>query len=161
MSEPLLADLSSHRIEGIAIMGDTPFSVPLISYVGQFKQGTLHQGGAKNGLEVDFDVIVSLYPREKYVFQGHAKLEVVMYDATGSVPDRLLDTVTDFIADELEAGSRVLVHCQAGLNRSSLVIAHYLMRHEGLSAEEAITLVRKRSEACLCNPDFEAWLRGR
>lgn len=161
MSEPLLADLTSHRIEGIAIMGNTPFSVPLISYVGSFKQGTLHQGGCKHGLAVDFDVIISLYPWENYVANSaHTVIEVQMFDQLGLIPDATLDHLADEIAWQLERGQRVLVHCQAGLNRSSLLIAHYLMKHEGLTADEAITLVRKRSEACLCNPDFEAWLRG-
>lgn len=34
-----------------------------------------------------------------------------------------------------------------------------LMSHQGATADEAIAIVRKRSEACLCNPDFERWLR--
>jgi hypothetical protein len=54
-----------------------------------------------------------------------------------------------------------LVHCQAGLNRSSLVVARVLML-EGATADEAIGLLReKRSPACLCNPAFEEWLRAR
>ena len=68
----------------------------------------------------------------------------------------------DAIAAWVNAGRRsapTLVHCQAGLNRSSLVAARALML-EGRSADEAITLIREqRSPACLCNPAFERWLR--
>jgi len=155
-----LADLTSHRIEGIAVMGNTPFSVPLISHVGLFNMGQLSQGGCKDGLTVDFDVIISLYPWERYDFNGHTRIEVQMFDSLGQIPEVWLDNLADQIDFHLKGGERVLVHCQAGLNRSSLLIAHYLMRHQGLKAEEAINLVRgRRSPACLCNPDFEAWLR--
>jgi len=52
-----------------------------------------------------------------------------------------------------------LVHCQAGLNRSSLVAARALVLG-GMTADDAIALIReKRSPACLCNPAFERWLR--
>lgn len=52
----------------------------------------------------------------------------------------------------------VLVHCQAGLNRSSLVTARALML-DGMTAEAAIGLIReKRSPAALCNTAFEAHL---
>ena len=54
----------------------------------------------------------------------------------------------------------VLVQCQAGLNRSSLVTATALMLG-GMTADAAIALLReKRSPACLCNPAFEEWLRA-
>ena len=53
----------------------------------------------------------------------------------------------------------MLVHCQAGLNRSSLVAARALML-DGMSADDAIRIVReKRSPACLCNKAFEDYLR--
>jgi hypothetical protein len=52
----------------------------------------------------------------------------------------------------------VLVHCQAGLNRSSLVAARALML-DGRTAGDAIRTVReKRSPACLCNRAFEDYL---
>ena len=53
----------------------------------------------------------------------------------------------------------VLVHCQAGLNRSGLVTALALMR-AGRSSKDAIDLLReKRCDAVLCNPAFHMWLR--
>jgi protein-tyrosine phosphatase len=57
-----------------------------------------------------------------------------------------------------QAGDRVLVRCQAGLNRSGLVTALILMR-TGLDAESAIRLIRKnRADIALFNEDYVKWL---
>jgi atypical dual specificity phosphatase len=42
----------------------------------------------------------------------------------------------------LGAGQRVAVHCRNGRGRSGTVLACYLMRHRGFSADEAIARVR-------------------
>jgi protein-tyrosine phosphatase len=55
----------------------------------------------------------------------------------------------------------VLIRCQAGMNRSSLITAMVLMK-EGLSSDEAIDLIRKqRSEYCLSNQHFVEYLKNR
>lgn len=76
---------------------------------------------------------------------------------------------TDFDLDELryivesayrdwKNGKRVLIRCQAGLNRSSLITALVLIK-DGYTALEAIELIRtKRSEHALFNPAFARWL---
>ena len=57
-----------------------------------------------------------------------------------------------------QSGARVLVRCQAGVNRSGLVMAMTLMRH-GLSATDAIGLIReRRGPAALSNRHFVRWL---
>jgi hypothetical protein len=59
---------------------------------------------------------------------------------------------------EWSSGRRVLVRCQAGLNRSGLVTALVLM-HAGYSAEEAIELIReRRSPYALFNERFAEYL---
>jgi protein-tyrosine phosphatase len=58
------------------------------------------------------------------------------------------------------AGDRVLVRCQAGLNRSGLVTALILMS-TGLDAETAIEQIRKnRAELALFNHDYVNWLKA-
>jgi protein-tyrosine phosphatase len=53
---------------------------------------------------------------------------------------------------------KVLCHCQAGLNRSSLISGLALIL-DGYEPEEAIRLLRtSRSPAVLCNGSFERWL---
>ena len=59
---------------------------------------------------------------------------------------------------EWKRGQRVLIRCQAGMNRSGLIMALVLIR-EGYTAQEAIDLIRtKRSKHALFNGRFEKWL---
>ena len=53
-------------------------------------------------------------------------------------------------------GATVYVHCQAGMNRSALVVARILMVR-GMNAREAIDLVRERRRGSL-GDEYEAWL---
>lgn len=72
--------------------------------------------------------------------------------------NRQVDELAELVNKHRKDGKNVLVHCQAGLNRSSLVACRALMI-DGMTAEEAIKTVReKRSPACLCNKSFEKHL---
>lgn len=80
-----------------------------------------------------------------------------LYDDAGGVDGTTIDTIAKLV-NECRREGKTLVHCQAGLNRSALVTARALML-DGMSADDAITLLRKRSPMVLCNLTFEAWLR--
>ena len=61
--------------------------------------------------------------------------------------------------EDWKQGQRVLIRCQAGMNRSRLIMALVLIR-EGYTADEAINLIRtKRSKHALFNGRFEKWLK--
>ena len=63
------------------------------------------------------------------------------------------------VADWVQTGHRVLVRCQAGYNRSGLVVAFALMEL-GYSTQEAIDLIReKRSPFALHRQVFLDYLR--
>jgi len=62
------------------------------------------------------------------------------------------------VAERVEAGKRVLVHCWAGLNRSGVVSARALM-FMGMPVTEAIARVRAaRGAWALSNAAFVEWL---
>jgi hypothetical protein len=71
-------------------------------------------------------------------------------------PPAILEAVACFIEVCLETGSTVYVHCQAGMNRSALVVARILMKR-GASAREAIDLVRERRQGSLSD-EYADWL---
>lgn len=111
--------------------------------------------------EPRFDAILNLYQWGEYVVpEGVEQLTVEMYDSLDAISDQV-DELADTVIRWLNDGKRVLVHCQAGLNRSSLVVARVLMKKYDMSADEAIKLIREqRSPICLCNETFEAYLRS-
>lgn len=157
-----VADWQTHHIEGYAIAAreagkDGHFSAPLISHI----EDNLYVGGCINGvvLDDDWQTVVSLYKWERYrIGPNTERVEVTMYDA-GEVPDvGQLHGLADVVSAALDRGGKVLVHCQAGLNRSNLVTALALIKR-GRAPAEAIALLReKRSPVVLCNQAFEAWL---
>lgn len=145
---------------GIAYHGNTPFDVPFISEI----LPGFWQGGCETGLVLPdhIDHLVSLYPWEQYKVRHELQSEMYVraYDSTSEGPDmeRVIQ-IAEWVNHCRQSGT-VLVHCQAGLNRSGFVAAVALMI-EGMSADEAIALLRdKRSPAVLCNPAFEDSLRS-
>lgn len=150
-------DPTERRMSGYTRIGNAYFDVPFISEVDE----NLWQGGCQNGLNLPKFVehLVSLYPWEHYTVRHElkSKLEVVMYDSEEQAFDQV-DAIAHWV-NVCRKDGVTLVHCQAGLNRSSLVGARALMLG-GLSADVAIAQVRdKRSSVCLINPSFEKWLR--
>lgn len=154
-----MADLTSHRIEGITIQGDVPFDCPLVTQV----EGNLWQGGCPAPrVPAYFGYVLNLYPWVTYAFApGTVIRPVKLLDSIHQALDvEQLTDLADWVNEAREKGP-TLVHCQAGLNRSALVTGFALVR-AGMEPDAAIALLReKRSPAVLCNPAFEAWLRDR
>ena len=111
----------------------------------------------KNGLP--FDAIVTMYEFARPAFGGVQEFRYAVPDAemANISLDRLRDAV-EFAHARWKAGDRVLIRCQAGLNRSGLVTALVLIK-EGHDPKAAIDLLRtKRDRDALCNEDFAEWL---
>lgn len=107
----------------------------------------------------DFDTVVTLFASARPVdwFVRELRYGFWDHDMMDFDPSDLFDLVKLAHAD-WKRGKRVLVRCQAGWNRSGLVMALILIR-EGHKPEHAIQLIReRRSRWALCNRDFERWL---
>lgn len=149
-------DPLTQRMQGHTAHGDLPFDVPYMSKITD----NLWQGGCENGLVLpDFiDHLVSLYPWEAYVVKHKlaSNLTWRMHDDVKQGFDQV-DDIARWV-NACRKSNPVLVHCQAGLNRSALVVARALML-EGMDARNAIELIQtKRSPAYLCNKSFRRWL---
>lgn len=155
-------DFTQHRIVGNVThaysRGLPPrLDVPLISHV----EDGLWQGGCLNGVRLPdgFDHVLSLYPWERYVLgPDTTRTEVRMLDSLEQSTE-LVEDVATAAYTRLLAGQTVLVHCQAGLNRSGLVAARILTLL-GYSGDEAIEKLRGRSPLVLCNETFENYIRS-
>ena len=65
-------------------------------------------------------------------------------------------SVIDVIDDHLNKNNPVFIHCLAGRQRSSSVIAAYLINRKGYSLEEAIKYIKdKKKEAFFPKLNFE------
>jgi hypothetical protein len=106
-----------------------------------------------------FDAVVTLYARAQPVGWGVVEHRFGFPDSMLAPQDKgRIIQAARWTHEHWRAGDRVLVRCQAGLNRSGLVLALALMI-EGYSAQEAMTLLRlRRSEHVLCNRQFERWV---
>lgn len=154
----LITDPLKKRMVGRTLHGGVDFDVPYMTQIAD----NLWQGGCEQGLVLPSHInyLVSLYPWERYQINHkmRAELYVRMYDD----PAQSLEQIDDIALQvhKWRQKGQVLVHCQAGLNRSSVVVVRALM-FAGMGVDEAINLVReKRSPACLCNAGFENWLRS-
>ena len=151
-------DPTRHRMSGVTAHGLIPFSVPFMTEIAP----NLWQGGCQDGLVLPFRIkhLLSLYKWESYTVPHRLRTQhtVTMYDSLDQATHEI-DRWARWTNARRRTGA-VLVHCQAGLNRSSLVVCRALML-DGMTADEAIKTVRdKRSPACLCNPSFEEYLRS-
>jgi protein-tyrosine phosphatase len=105
----------------------------------------------------EFDAVVTMYAWARPVDWGVEELRWGIPDAEGDGLD--LEGVRETVIwahRRWKAGKKVLVRCQAGLNRSSLIASLVLVR-EGVEPAEAINKIRRtRSRKALFNRSFEA-----
>lgn len=71
-----------------------------------------------------------------------------------------LEAARRFVDESLARRWPVLVHCHAGISRSATLVAYFLMRRFGWSAERAVAFVRSRRPVVRPNPGFAAQLRA-
>jgi len=106
-----------------------------------------------------FDTVVTLYADALPAPWGVEELRFGFPDAgLTSASARRVVELARHAHRRWTDGDRVLVRCQAGVNRSGLVTALVLML-DGMTAHDAIALIRaRRAPAVLDNRAFVRWL---
>lgn len=135
--------------------------LPLISHI----ENNLYVGGCIQGVDLGdfFSHVFSMYKWETYTVGPETQVHTVtMYDSASEPVDiTTVDDVSDRVVKALAEGGNVLVHCQAGINRSNLIAASALVKM-GRTPSEAIGLLReKRSSIVLANRTFEDFILNR
>lgn len=108
-----------------------------------------------------FDHVVSLCALGEAVAPGPQDQTCWFIDDADELPDlERLHVLARDIAERVAAGEQVLVRCQAGLNRSGLVVGAVLTQL-GHDPDDALARIRDRRGAmALCNPTFATYLLG-
>jgi protein-tyrosine phosphatase len=102
---------------------------------------------------------------EEFATRGLAYACIPLSDAAPPQPGddeicwNALPIAGAFVEDEIARGHGVVVHCTAGKDRTGLFLAYFLMRHTGVSAEHAITQVRRSRPIALSAIGWEAFAR--
>lgn len=107
-----------------------------------------------------FDVVVSMFHRLGHEPTGDTDHYEALFPDGELGPQVLRQAAlaASRVADALRMSKKVLVRCQAGLNRSSLVAGMALI-DLGFSGEDAVQVIRaRRSPWALCNEDYAAAL---
>lgn len=119
----------------------------------------LAQTNSRPRADLPFDAIVTMYAWARPADWNIQEFRYGVPDASISDIDlNRLRQAVEFGYDRWKAGDRVLVRCQAGLNRSGLVLALILIK-DGLTPQEAINRIREnRGADALFNADFHDWL---
>ena len=109
--------------------------------------------------DLPFDAIVTMYAWARPADWNIQEFRYGVPDASIKDIDlNRLRQAVDFGYDRWKQGDRVLVRCQAGLNRSGLVTA-LIMIKDGLTPQMAINCIRdSRGPDALFNQNFHAWL---
>lgn len=115
--------------------------------------------GTREITRKEFDAVVTLYAWARPVDWFVEEVRYGFYDDNSSFDEEALMRAAKYAHEQWKSGKRVLVRCQAGINRSGLTMGLVLML-EGYTADEAIKLMRtKRSSSVLINESFERYLK--
>ncbi len=72
-------------------------------------------------------------------------IQVPLIDGMGNAEADIAEAV-DFIREIVNRGDRILVHCHAGRSRSVVVVARYLMERQGITGDEALSMIAVKRE---------------
>ncbi|KAM9803629.1 dual specificity protein phosphatase 19-like [Neosynchiropus ocellatus] len=98
--------------------------------------------------------VTNLFP-DQFVYKSLEILDLPETDITAHLEECSL-----FIDEAREQGGVVLVHCNAGVSRSSSIVIGYLMLREGLCFDDAFAQVKLARPATRPNPGFHQQLRS-
>jgi len=116
------------------------------------------QALAEHGVRLLVNLHAQAHPPEQLQRFNLTEVHLPVADFTAPSQAQLADGV-QAMRQSLERGQAVAVHCGAGLGRTGTLVACYLAA-DGLSAEEAITKVRRLRPGSIETPEQEAAVRS-
>lgn len=152
---PQLPGLMPERLKLLRKFGGDPVTIALGARRYRYR---LFIGGIRHqtAIRPEIDAVLNLCEVENpWVAQAGRHLnDRFVCKGEMSVGMDMSDLLSEarWVVGRLRAGQRVLVHCYAGVNRSSTVCCAALMLLEGISASEALARVRENHPGCWPDP---------
>jgi protein-tyrosine phosphatase len=129
------------------------------SWIIEGKIAGMERPGSLSDLEEDLrylravgiDVIVNLQEEEH--FQNHEGFIVKNIPINDfSAPElSVFQEFISFVTPHIDGGKGVLVHCLAGMGRTNLMLASYLLHHMGADPDRALETVRSKRPVHMVN----------
>lgn len=94
----------------------------------------------------------------KYSKEKFATLNIPARDVEWEKIYKYFDTAVDFIKECEDQDGKVFVHCMCGVSRSATLVAAYLIREKGMTAEDAINHLHAYREKVNPNKGFREQL---
>ena len=95
----------------------------------------------------------NLFP-EKFTYLSLDLRDLPEFPIFKAFPEAL-----DFIDTALDSQGCVLVHCNAGISRSSTIVLAHLMKKKGMSLNDAFAYLRSKRPSSFPNPGFMIQLK--
>lgn len=159
--EDKIPDMDSHPL--LSWNPDPLYSeiLPNLFQGGTARDDTIFSKQDRNARREDlpFDSVISMYYASSPAGWGVQEMRFPIKD--GLISEINLEELKEVISwgyNQVVKGNKILVRCQAGLNRSGLVTALILIQL-GYEPGDAIDLIRKnRGSIALYNTEYVLWL---
>lgn len=121
----------------------------------EFVAPSLAIGSLADAIDDDYrcgrgiSAVLSLLETNKSFGPHHA--EIPIRDGE-RIPPELARSAVDFIAAQIHAGRKILVHCQMGISRSPAIVAAYLSRFCGMTLGASLEWVCRQRTAAAPHP---------
>jgi len=144
----------------MALFGPKEFTATQIEdgiYLGNFYSSLQKPQHARHGVTHILCAILgvtALYPSE------YTYMNVQVADEPDANIAQYFEAAHRFISVARSKNTSVLVHCRAGISRSATILASYYMKERGMSAEEAVQMLRSKRSIVLPNAGFMLQLRN-
>ena len=124
-------------------------------FIGCQDAATNFQELTRNKISCILNVAVGVMPTK---IENIEHKSMPLYDEPGFNIREHFEEGIDFLREQLQNGS-VLVHCNAGISRSTTIILAFLMKEKKMGLNEALELVRIARPIAKPNPGFMKQLR--